>query len=418
MKNMNITGKLIAGFIIVTILTGIAGIAGILGMLSLKQAGEETFSNKLTTEDALGSIREAYKQELVYLKEMLINIEEPDVVNTNIEKVNSWQMKAKSGRMMYRGMANGEPLPGAFYDAEMLMDGLYSETKGKIIAAVLAGDAKSVREGLKDASAYVTIIENDLKVTEHMHDAKIEGKYNSTAGFAGVLIIALVGIIALAVLITYAMKRYIICRFSKPITEMTALISKVGAKGDISFEQSDAAVIDRHADCNDEISLAITAYAALVQRLTGLNNVLNNLADGNFSEETEILSDKDVMGHAIYRIAGNLKLLFNQIHTALNQLYCDIGSLASGALALAQGSADQTASVKELSGFITEAAGKAGYQKKDTNNLSHKSSNHAESSNVYEMDWKKVPKIIMMSDILKNSKKFNNERRLSADSGD
>jgi len=74
--------------------------------------------------------------------------------------------------------------------------------------------------------------------------------------------------------------------------------------------------------------------------------------------EIEPLSDNDVMGQSLEHMVDGLNYMFGEVHVATNQANMGSKHVAYGAQALAQNSAEQSASVENLSRAIYEIAQK------------------------------------------------------------
>lgn len=82
--------------------------------------------------------------------------------------------------------------------------------------------------------------------------------------------------------------------------------------------------------------------------------VLNTMADGDYSIDMKIASEKDVVGKAIVRMLDNINTSISEIHNSSQQVSAGASQVAQGAQTLASGSTEQAASVEQVSASINE----------------------------------------------------------------
>ena len=164
------------------------------------------------------------------------------------------------------------------------------------------------------------------------------------------LLAAAVSCVILSILIT----RSIV----KPLIPLVAFMTKAGTTGDIALTPDDMAIIGQFAQINDEIGRTITASASFVKHVTDVAEELDKISSGDISVETNVLSDKDVLGTSIQRMLASLNDMFSEINSSSAQVSIGAGEVAHGSQSLAQGSTEQAASVQQLSASITDISGK------------------------------------------------------------
>jgi len=175
----------------------------------------------------------------------------------------------------------------------------------------------------------------------------------------------------------------------------------VNSTGDVCLEKKDLDILDKYSAENDEIGHVINTCTELVQHTNYIGEMINSIADGDLPEKVEVLSDDDTAGLAVRKLVDNLNILFEDIHKSISQVASDMGQITNGALALARESSEQIASIKAMSGSIAELSEmsiKNDYEIKDT------ISNNAFPIKSYKpIDRKKFPKVVMLSDWMRNS---------------
>ena len=143
---------------------------------------------------------------------------------------------------------------------------------------------------------------------------------------------------------------------SQPLTTLSEFMKKAGTTGDIELKPENVQQIKKFAETNDEIGQAISNSAAFVGHVTNIARELESIADGDLTNDVQMLSDMDTMGKSLKQMVNNLNLMFAEIHASTDQVSMGSKLVADGAQTLAQGSTEQAASIEELSSSIAEIA--------------------------------------------------------------
>ena len=118
------------------------------------------------------------------------------------------------------------------------------------------------------------------------------------------------------------------------------------AKGDINVEVTQ--------NREDEIGLILDSFKKLVEMHQLQASMIQRVSEGDLTVDVVILSDKDVVGHALEKMVSNLNTLFSEIGSSTVQVSSAAKQIADGAQTLAQGATEQAASVEELSSSFAE----------------------------------------------------------------
>ena len=166
-----------------------------------------------------------------------------------------------------------------------------------------------------------------------------------TGSFIDRIIIGLIAVamIACAILTVLVTKSVV-----KPLIPLAHFMNKAGTTGDISLSREDMENISKFTTVKDEIGEAISASASFLKHVTEISNELVTIAEGDISINTELLSEKDVLGMSIKKMMDKLNSLFTQIDSSSTQVSVGANEMARGSQALAQGSTQQAASIQQL----------------------------------------------------------------------
>ena len=238
--------------------------------------------------------------------------------------------------------------------------GLIKEYYEEIVNAA----AKSALSG--DYMDAISVAENSRNITTQMRNSTIELVDNANAVsreadkaasdrviLARVLVIVITAITALMAI---GIALYVAGLLSKPLIQLSAFMRRAGATGDIKLTATDVAVLNTYGQNKDEIGDTLSGSAAFVKHVTNIATELEYIANGDLTNEIELLSSADTMGNSLKKMVNNLNYMFSEINVSTNQVSSSSKQIADGSQALAQGSTEQAASIQELSSSISEIA--------------------------------------------------------------
>ena len=172
------------------------------------------------------------------------------------------------------------------------------------------------------------------------------------SALVSIILFGVLAIILAAVLIFIIVRRIVI----KPLSLLTAFMTKASSTGDILLKPEDVATIGKFAQVKDEIGQTISSCAAFVGRITDVGKSIEMVADGDLTVELALLSEKDTIGLDMKKMTDNFNNIFAEIQASASQVSTGSKQVADGAQSLAQGSTEQAASIEELSSSIAEIA--------------------------------------------------------------
>ncbi|MCL1848622.1 MAG: methyl-accepting chemotaxis protein [Clostridiales bacterium] len=160
-----------------------------------------------------------------------------------------------------------------------------------------------------------------------------------------------------AILIT-VITYFLVSRSLKPLTFLSAFMSKAGATGDILLQPEEAEIMAKLSQGKDEIGQTMDGCAGFIQHITKIASELESAASGDLTIDIEQLSEADIMGISLSHMVRTLDTMFVGINQSAQQVLTGAKQAADGAQALAQSSTQQAASVEELSASINGIAQK------------------------------------------------------------
>ena len=147
---------------------------------------------------------------------------------------------------------------------------------------------------------------------------------------------------------------YLSGMISKPLIPLARFMKEAGCTGNIIPDRAQAAAIAEYSDMKDEIGQTIYGAGALIKHIANIAGRLESVTHGDLSLDVGPLSEKDVMGQALFNMTESLNGIFRDIVSSAGQVSAGAKQIADGAQSLAQGSTEQAATIEELSGSVTE----------------------------------------------------------------
>jgi hypothetical protein len=100
-KHMKVKAKILVCVTVLSAIALIIGAMGIMGMNLMANDAEELYDVNLIAIEAMGDMREAFEQERIYLRDMLIYIDDPATVGKNVERLNAAHLKGDAAVQRY-----------------------------------------------------------------------------------------------------------------------------------------------------------------------------------------------------------------------------------------------------------------------------------------------------------------------------
>ena len=370
MKNMKVSQKLYLGFgavIILTVLLAVFAIYAIITvdkkythqmeyadkrLIAVHQAKEHmllsrratshmgVFSGLEGTEATLRALSDSAVKSIadakVSLDEFIVLLQTDDLFTE--EEKNSGIAIAKNIESLAEQYQNKVVLPVS----EANINGQREEV------VVIAGQFAGISEDL--FGSVDELIELATGTTQAFGD--------ETTVFADRLAKILVVLTVVVILISLCFAAVIPRSISAPLSVLTGFMQRAGSTGNITLRKEDMANINEYSQRRDEIGQCIAATAGFVQHLSKISEELNDIANGDLTDDMKTLSEHDVMGNSLRMMHKKLNEMFRSISNASDQVSVGSRQIAEGAQYLAQGATQQAASVEELSGSIDELAQK------------------------------------------------------------
>ncbi len=131
-----------------------------------------------------------------------------------------------------------------------------------------------------------------------------------------------------------------------PITESTAVLGKLAAKGDLSTRVS--------GDYKGDHQQLKNGVNSVIDYLDGMAGIAISIGERKLDEQVRVLSEEDIFGNAFKNMLESLNEAMQQVTDATEQLSSASGQISSSSQNLSTGAAEQASSLEEISSSVEE----------------------------------------------------------------
>jgi methyl-accepting chemotaxis protein len=156
----------------------------------------------------------------------------------------------------------------------------------------------------------------------------------------------------------------------KPLGTLTSHADSI-SKGILSLDKLNISQ-------NDEIGALSRSFSRMTEILQYKSNILQRVAEGDFSMEIEQASDSDALGQSIGEMTESLSIVLDQVRSAVDQIRSGSDQISTSSQTLSQGASEQAGTLEELSSSITEM-----------NSQSHENARSVTEANTLAVEAKK-----------------------------
>ena len=357
MKNLNISTKLIVGFLLVALIAGIVGAVGLFNIRSLNDSEELLYE-----ENMLGVVYSGdaniYYQRLRYNMAEMIILKDGTKTGEYVEKLNSFIVGIDDNLKDYEDGIITETDRNQFAPVQADWN-QYKAYMQQVIQLAEKGQYDQAKKMFLEDADEITdsLIEGFLSLYEYNTEGA-EVRFAANAGRAKTAILIMNISIFAAVGVAVALGLFISRSISKPLKIMVeAANSLAGGNFEISVK----------ADSKDETGMLAKSFinmaSTLKELIADLNFALGAFAEGNFAVESQAqksyIGDFAPLLSSINKLKENLTNTLMRINSAAEQVAAGSNQVSDGAQALAAGSTEQASSVEELTVSIGKIAEQA-----------------------------------------------------------
>lgn len=356
MKNLKISGKLIATTLAMTLVSIVIGIAGIMGMTMMRSASQQMYEKQTATIPEISKIVNNVERLQGLARDYILYINNRALVDRIDAEIAQTMDEYRELTQKYAPTIENEESQRLFDEAATLFESEFApklayigENTRAYRTSVVTLENQALQEiGGKIATNFSTCMQNRIQTAEQMQLENVR-----TANFATVAIAAVMigGVVA-----SIMWGLYLARSMSKPVIEMVNAAKQL-AQGELDVKIT--------YKSKDEIGQLAVALRSAMQTLKGyvadISLHLDLMARGDMTQgiTEDYIGDFSRIKEAFETILSSLNRTLYVISDSSEQINGGAEQLSSGSQMLAQGAAEQASAIEELSASISEVAEKA-----------------------------------------------------------
>ncbi|MDF2484969.1 MAG: methyl-accepting chemotaxis sensory transducer [Herbinix sp.] len=355
-KNWNISMKLMAGFLIISLIAAFLGTVGVISIKKMNVADRNLYQEN-TLGVTLSSSAGTYLQRIRYLSLEMTVLETDQLRDEAVVKLQKFMATIDDILLQYeQRMVDEDP---TVFNNVMEEWELYKVYMNEILTEVQNHNLKRATEiMLYDSDETVSVLRDDLEalLVENTNAAKIKSESNdSLADSASLTIISL---ITAGLIISILLAFYISRLISKPINKLVDVAGRL-ALGDVNV----SAKVDRQ----DETGKLANAFEKMIENIRSQAHAAERIASGDLTVDVAVRSEDDLLGKKLYEMVHNNNEILSNIATASDQVAVGAKQVSDTSMALSHGATEQAASVEELTASLEEISAQTEMNAKNAN---------------------------------------------------
>jgi len=344
-KNLKISLKLTIGFLVVAALAGTIGIVGVFNLNTVSNNAKYLYEYATEPIRNVTGALSLYQENRVETRNLLLVASEEDI-NERIEDINKRAneiqailneyektIATETGRSYYQEFVSAYNVYLSILDdvIELIQQGNKEETQAVLFGDEMLVAVDNALNGLQG------LINTRAKNGQAEYDNIITVSSNTRMTM---VVLSVVGV-AFAIFLGIMISRVI----SVPINHMVDIAEKL-ALGDINV-----AIEDNY---KDETGRLADAFRALVKSIQNQTYLVQRMAEGDFSIEVELRTEKDTFGKALNEMIERINELIANIANSSEQVANGAKQISDSSAVLSEGSTEQATSIEQLTASLEE----------------------------------------------------------------
>lgn len=347
-KRLKIAKKLIASFLILSIIATTIGIVGIVGMRTISNADKKLYELQTEPLIYLSYMLNSLNDMQLHLREGIISTGKSSAIESSEKGFNQEMETFKSSLELYKTKITSEELE-KISTVESIINDFYIPTSEKVFNLAKEGEMTNAYIATESISSSVdfvfTYINNSLSAKVDSAKATSESNGHLANILSLVLIVVVIVGFVSSILIGIFMSRTI----SNPVNEMVTAANKL-AVGDTDIN------VDYDETSKDEIGILAQSFNKVIEGIKEQVEIVLKIAEGDLSFTVTPRSDKDIMEISLENTIEKLNKIMLEINEASLQVLEGSNQLSYGAQELSQGATEQASTIEELSASINEVS--------------------------------------------------------------
>lgn len=357
-KNLKISVKLITGFLIVALISALIGIVGIINLNTIGGNAQYLYHYTAESIRKVSSALSLYQENRADTRNLLLveseqkiieiidNIHERSEQIQNIMDEYQKSIATDTGRAYFQEYvdAYNEYLPILDEILELVRNGRKEEAYAVLFGDGMANTAANVQNAIQG------LIDTRAKNGGIQYNNIVDVSYRTRLTM---ILLSAVGV-SLAIFLGAMISRSI----SIPINNLVEVANNL-ALGDID--------VNIEEDSKDETGKLAKAFHSLADAIKSQTQLAQNMAEGDFSHEVELRSEKDVLGKALNVMIDNINELLGNVVSSANQVATGAKQISDSSVMLSEGSTEQASAIEELSASLEEISSKTEHNAANAN---------------------------------------------------
>jgi methyl-accepting chemotaxis protein len=342
--DLKISSRLVAGFIVVLLLTVFLGLFSIEVLHDVNEKSSEIEANWLPSARYTAEMRTHITEYRVI--ELQHVITESDEEMAQYERDLSRVLDTLGKKVTaYTPLINSDQERKKFeeFDAAWTK---YQEVSRRVIELSRPLRTQEAHAVFREDGerAFVTAVERLVDLvdinTKGAIDASRAGDALYESSHRAVL-----GVLACCVLIGVFLALFIARGIARPLSEAVSAADRL-ALGDTAIRFG--------VMYKDETGRLLTSMQRMVESMTQMAGIAGSIAGGNLNVAINPRSDKDTLGLALAEMAARLKSIIAEVREGAGSLAMASSQVSSASQSLSQGTSEQAASVEEMSASLEQ----------------------------------------------------------------
>lgn len=350
-RDMNISQKLLTGFLSIVVFMVVVGAVGAYGMIQINNMDTYLYEEQTApiediydANSSLALIRSEARGGMIYAG--------------NAQKVDEYYQKYLNEKKEYdvaiEKYRKTMYLPESvkmYEETSKLIETVFVPALEKSFASAKAGD----RDGAVNAMVDIT---NEMNTIYGNHEKMVEARMeeakrtsDSNTSIAMILLIVLIAVNLVGAIGAILLGRKISQSICVPIGRVA------DAAGDIALGRIDIDLSD--VNSKDETGVLAAAFTEMLEGIRKQVKVAELISNGDFTQSVPLRSNEDVLGLSLQKIEDDLSSTLLIIRAAADQVNTGSEQVSAAAQALSSGATEQAASVEELNASIVSVAQQA-----------------------------------------------------------
>ena len=392
-ENINITKKLITGFLIVSLFAVIVGLVGLYGIKTINSAASDLYKKDTLSIQFSGDAGVVFQQmRYSALKMTTINVNDKTAIKSAVEDLNTtFDQVDELLEKCDTSITNAEirtVLAEIISDWSKYKSAMSAQNQQRLNGEIVGVDNTLVELGSN-------LRDNFLKLFEMISArAALRSADNDSLAMRvslimiGVIVFLLTASIWLGVNISR-----IIARPMGVLTKVANLLVVGNVNTNTVLSENDYQLMYR----KDEIGDLATAFHKLIASTKDQALASQQVASGDLTVNIAVRSDEDILGKGLSGVVSGLSDIMRRLAATAEQVASGSNHVSDSSMALSQGATEQASTVEELTASVEEISSQTSINAQNAEKASSLALNAKSNANTGNTQMKEM--LVAMDDI-------------------